>query len=423
MNAPVPSLRRNIVHSMLGTAAFAASQFLIVLVVARLGTPDEVGALTLATALATPFFLFAQMGLRDGYSVDDLDYFTRADYAALRWLTSGLAFLIVALLAATLQQTGGWLVQTTTLAVAALRVLDSQANMSRSIYQRAERMDYVALSMLLQGSAGLAAFAVVYWPTRNLPLAVLAQAVSVGIWVLLYDQGRLNRLDARIPISAVIRAKPEKIAQLFWWMLPLGLAVFAASAAISAPAIVLDQYADLATVGQFGAILYFGTAATLLANAVGLASSPRLRRLYKAGNAHGFRRLALRLTAFSGTLGVAIVLPAWLFGDQILGTIYGERYRQGDLFALAMLGFALRITGTPFQSALSAGQAFRRRFSNTAVAFVASVVTAVVLIPDYGAYGAAAALVAAGLANLVLTGWACFAVSRSIPALKPSDDR
>lgn len=59
---PRLSLRRNIVFSMVGRGYYAVTQFLVIVLAARLGSPEVVGVLTLASAIVTPMFFWPRWG-------------------------------------------------------------------------------------------------------------------------------------------------------------------------------------------------------------------------------------------------------------------------------------------------------------------------------------------------------------------------
>jgi hypothetical protein len=172
------SLRRNLLHAAFGKAVFALTQFGILATVTHLGPPEHVGAMTVASALVTPLFFLTSMGMRDVHAVDDLDRFTRADYVALRFLGGSVAVILVCLLAFTYQSSSGWFVQATTIAFAFVKFFGAQSSLNHGVFQRAERMDYVAASVLSRGLGGLGVFALTYWLTMNLPLATALEAAT-----------------------------------------------------------------------------------------------------------------------------------------------------------------------------------------------------------------------------------------------------
>lgn len=409
------SLRRNVVHAAFGKAVFALTQFGILAVVAHLGPPEDVGAMTLASALVTPLFFLTSMGMRDVHAVDDLDRFTRADYVALRLLGGTVAVMLACLLAVTYQSSSGWLVQATTIAFAFVKFFGAQSSLNHGVFQRAQRMDFVSTSILTRGLSGLLMFTLVYWLTESLPLAMASEAAAwFGTNIL--DQRLLARLGARTRLAELVTVQLSMIGRLAWWILPVGASLWFLRMGQSAPSLVLGRYTDLATVGVFGAMTYLHTALAMMSGVLGSAAAARLRRLYRDGERRQFARLALKLTLLSSSLGATGVLIAWIGGEPILALLFGEEYMRGDLFAVVMLASAISITGDPLLTAITAGQAFRRRMTISATVGIVAFAASFVLIPTHGAMGAAWSLVIVTATHLLLTMLSFRAVSAKMPA-------
>ena len=417
-DAPIPkplSLRRNLAHAAFGKVVYTLTQFGILAVVAHLGPREDVGAMTLASAVVTPLFFLTSMGMRDVHAVDDLDTFTRADYVSLRLFGGVVAVLLAGVLALTYQASSGWIVQATTIAFAFVKFFGAQSSVNHGMFQREERMDFVSASILVRGLSGFAIFTLVYWLSMSLPLALACEAMA---WLAtnVFDQRLLAKLGAQTFFTELSGVRPRKVLKLFWWVLPVGVSLWLTRAGMSAPPLVLERYSDLATVGVFGAMIYLHTALSMMSGVLGSASASRLRKLYRAGEQRKFAGLAIRMTLGSAALGAVGVLLAWLVGEPFLGIAFGEEYRRGDLFVVVMLASAISITGGPLLTAISAGQAFRQRLTVSAAVGVAAVIASLLLVPPYGAIGAAWALVATTTANLLLTMLSFRIVSARIPA-------
>lgn len=400
---PALSLKRNLLHAGTGKIVFALSQFCILAIVARLGTLEEVGAMTLASAIVTPLFFLASMGMRDVHAVDDLDRFTRADYVALRVIAASMAMVLILVVALTYQSSSGWLVQATTVASGTVKFFGAQSSLCHGMFQRAERMDFVARSILVRALLGLLVFGMTFWAFRNLPLALLVEAAAWYGTYLFVDRRLMARLGAQTPWREVIAVRARRLAALACWIMPVGVSLLLARASTSIPPLVLDRYADLATVGVFGAMAYLNTAISMVAGTLGSASAARLRRQYRQGKRRAFLRLAAILTCMSAIFGGAGVLVAWLAGDMILGLVYGDAYRRADLLVVVMIASAATVASAPLLTALNAGQAFRVRVTNSIITCVVSVAASLLLIPAFGATGAAWSLVVAMVAALLLT--------------------
>ena len=398
------SLRRNIVFAMVGRGWYAATQFIIIVLIARLGTQTDLGAFTLASAIVTPLFFLATMGARDVLTVDDLDRFSRADYLGLRVVGGVLAVALSLLIAWAVYGERGWLIFGAVAGLAMVRFFGAQASLNHAMFQRAERLDFVAASILIRATAGLVAFAFVFWMTRNLPYALLAEAVFWALSYLVVDTQLLRRLDVSMPLSALHETKPRQVLALALWVLPVGLALWLLRASLSVPPIVLEQSAGLAAVGLFGALAYIHTALSMLANAVTSAAAARMRRLARTGRMIEFRALAKRIAFVSAVVGAVLVGLALALGAPFLRLVFGPDYAAPLLLAVIVAASSLYLTASPLVTAVTALQAFRWRIVMSGASFVAGSVAALALIPSYAEMGAALALFAAAAAYLASSG-------------------
>lgn len=414
------SLKKNMLYGFIGNVIFALTQWGIVAVVARLGTPEEVGAVTIATALVTPIFFLSGMSLRHGHAVDDLTEFTRQDYFTLRLVSSLLAMGLIAALVATWYGDRDSLIRSSVLAFMLVKYVGSQSEMNYGVFQREQRMDFVALSFAARGLLGLASFATVYAIAGTLWMAFLAEAVTWAATVWLVDYRFMARLGVSNRFSGVLAANPRRIGRLVAWMLPLGLAGFLMNASASAPRLVLERYVDLQVVGVFGAIAYINTALAMISNAIGAASVVRLRKAVREGRRRRFQKLSLQLVGLSFLLGVALVAIVAFAGDVILTLLYGPAFANAGLFLIVISATALQVASAPLQFSLTAGHAYWRRLGINGAAFLLTLVSALVLVPDTGAQGAAWAMIVGAATRFLLLAVFFFHLSSAIKP--PAED-
>ena len=409
------NIKTNVLLAAIGNGVFALTQWGIIAVLARLGSPAEVGALTISTALVTPIFFLSQMALRDGHTVDDLDSYTRADYIALRMLSSLLACFVSAIVVFVYLSSAGLMVQMVAISFTLVKAMGSAANLNYGVFQRAERLDYVAFSIILRGLLGFSAFAIAYWHTRSLPLAFLLEAIAWWIGAFVIDNRLLRRIDCYTPMREVFKVSASKIGKLAWWMFPLGIASFMANLSLSVPPIVLKAHVGWAELGIFGAIAYINNALSLVTNALGYASSARLRSYFRNRDIAKFSNLMYKMTCVSALFGASLIFLVWVIGDFLLIVFYGPEFARGDLMTVVILAAAIRIAVSPMQFGISAGQAFWNRFWVDFATLFVSFCAALVLIPLYGEFGAAWALVMLSTCNATFT---IFSFVKTISGIK-----
>ena len=411
---PVPrlSLRRNVAFAMVGRGYYAVTQFLVIVLAARLGTPEDVGILTLASAIVTPLFFLATMGTRDVLTVDDLDRFSRADYLALRVTGSVLAVLLAVLVTYLAYGDGGALILTAVIGFSLVKFFGAQASMNHAMFQRAERLDFVAASIFVRGTAGLLVFGIVFWQTRDLPLALFCEAAAWFLSYWLVDMRLLARLNLKTPLASLSETGLRRIGALALWVLPVGLALWLMRAAISVPPIVLEHYAGLAAVGLFGALVYVHTALSMLANTLGSATAARLRRYVRERRVQDFRSLARLLTLASVAIGLVATGLAWIAGAPLLTLAFGPEYAQRTLFTILVAASSLSLVASPLITAITAMQAFGWRVVISGASLLAGLASAFLLIPDFGVFGAAWSFMASSAAYLLATLVACYVLMR-----------
>ena len=85
---PAVPIRRSVTWTGIGDALYAACQWGLLMVLARLGTPEMVGQFALALAVTAPVIIFSNLGLRPLQSTDACHQFAFGDYLTLRLSTN-----------------------------------------------------------------------------------------------------------------------------------------------------------------------------------------------------------------------------------------------------------------------------------------------------------------------------------------------
>jgi len=395
------SLRRNIGYAMIGKIYYAATQFLIIALTARLGTQSDVGALTLASAIVTPLYFLTGMGMQTVLTVDDLNRYSRADYVGLRFIGGFLALSLSVLGALIFYADQGWLVLAAVTGQALVRFFGAQASLNQAMFQRAERQDYVAASIFVRTTAGLIGFVVTFWLTHDLPMALFCEA---ALWFASYwmvDTRLLRQLDMEIPLAILKQTSLRRVWSLLIWVMPMGVALWLVRLAGSVPPIMLEHYAGLDAVGLFGALAYANTLLSMVANAMGGAASARLRRQAREGRMGSFRKLTVKMVLVALAMGLGALALTWLIGEPVLTLVFGAKYADGNLFLLIVAASSLSLIASPLVTAVTAMQAFRLRVLTATFSFSAGVVAALLWVPSLGAYGGGLAFLATSAAQLL----------------------
>ncbi len=390
---PTPSLFRAVRVTLAANIIFALSQWLVIIVVARLGSPAQVGYITLATAIVTPAFAMTGMSLREARAVDVGSRFSDTDYYALRFYSTLIA--VLASLAIVLFAYAG---EARAFVFAALafivtKIPHVQSTLSYGVMQAHDRFDLIFKSNCARAIGGVIAFAAVFYASGNLALAFLAQALVWGVTVLRLERPALSRLGAGVS-WAEVRAVPfTQITGIVLWILPLSVAGVLTMLSRATPRVALGEYVSFEALGIFGATFYLLTATQLLTVAVGQAAVSRMARAHQRGDSTEFWRTTSYVLAGCLALGAAVIVLGYLLGPAVISAIYGSAYVDFYLIMAVSIAVALSLLNSVAQFSLTARNSFRLKLFVNFSGFIAAILLSFWLIPAGGIHGAAQVLV------------------------------
>lgn len=391
MAASPPSLRRNFTWTFLGNVVFAASQWGILVVLTKLGSAAEVGRLSLATTVATPLVVFANLQLRSVFVSDAQGRFPFRDYLGVQLLLAPLA--LVAVVGVGLAGYSG--AQVTAIVLYGIgRVIDGVGDVFYGLEQKRERMDLMARSLMIRGLVSLVLFAVVYRWTGSLNAALVAWPVAWAAPLLLFDLPRCRALvratDDGDGGTLAPRWRPAAIRAIIWTALPLGVVMLLIQLRNTVPRTMLESAQGEEALGIFSAMAYLVLVSNTVVMALSQSSIARLARNYADGEASAFRSTVAKLMAVGVALGLAGVAVAQWWGGPLLTLVYDAEYAvRADLFVLIMAGGGIMNLGSLLGAPATAMQAFRPQLVIHALNAVLLVALGRWLIPAHGMTGAA----------------------------------
>ena len=416
------SLRRNASWIVLGGAVHSASRWGLVVVLARLGNAEMIGQIALAMAVCAPVSFLANLGLRSALVTDAKHEYRFGDYFGLRIVTSLVAIGGIAALVAV----AGFEARTALVVLvwAVGKLFESLSDVFHALFQQQERMDRIAVAMMLRGPLVLAFLAVGVALTGNILWGIAGFPLVMAATLFCYDLPTGRRTVNTSPAGCQERPREEatpgdgvrprwhaptmiRLARLTW---PLGLVAMMISLFPNVPRYVVDYHLGKHALGVFASIAFLAIAGTMVVSALGQSASPRLAKHYAAGNLAGFCRLLGKLLGLVACLGAGLVVLMALFGGPILRLFYGPEFaRYADLSVWLMLSATMMFLGAPLGRAVDAMRRFKTHMAIRGVGIVVMAALLPGFVGTYGLKGAAAAMLisAAGLVVVYVSviGW------------------
>ena len=277
--------------------------------------------------------MFTNLQLRAVQATDAKREYLFGHYLGLRFFTTTLALLLIA----GITLAGGYRPETT-LVILTLGLAKGFESMSDVIYgllQQHERMDRIAVSMMLKGPLSLLALGAGVWLTGSVFWGAMGLAGAWGLLLFSYDirsgalilaiqEPRSAGTPPRKNIRAYLRPIWEigALKRLVWLTLPLGVSMMLISLNTNIPRYFIEHYLGERELGIFAAMAYLMVAGKTVVSA--LAQSPRSHAC------RGIMQSATRnqCEAFSPAPAKLIGIAALLVGSGYLAGLLG---RKGDL--------------------------------------------------------------------------------------------
>jgi O-antigen/teichoic acid export membrane protein len=408
------TLRMNFLWTLAGNVVYAACQWGILVVLAKLGTLQMVGEFALALAITAPVMIGAGLSLRSVQATDAASQYNFGDYLSLRLLTTGMAGLVIV-----------WIVSFSgygrhtaaiILIVGLAKGFESISDIFYGLLQQHERMDWIALSMTIKGLLSLAVITCATYFRGGLLLGVCALAAAWALTLVFYDfriGGKVLQaapgmehpaasLYSRLTRRVQLHWRPRALVTLTVLALPVGVVMALLSFNANIPRYFIAHHLGTRELGIFAALAYPLAAGTTVVGALGQSATPRLARHYADADYRAFSSLMHKLLCVGLAVGAGGILLIWLAGRPILLLFYQPEYadRVGIFLWLGLaagIGYVASLLGY----AMTAARYFRTQLP---VFLIATLVTAggcAILVPRYQLSGAAVAMIFAAICQAI----------------------
>jgi O-antigen/teichoic acid export membrane protein len=384
-----PRLRVNIAWAFLGNVVYTATQWGILVALARFGPPALVGQFALGLAVTAPIFLLGDLNLRVVQATDRNNNYTFGEYLALNLFLTPLQLLTIALITVTIDFDPQ--AARVILAVAIAKGVESTTVAFYGLFQQHERMDYVARSQIIRGLVGLLGLALTVSLTGSLPWGLVAMAFAWLLEFLLNDL-----LSARRILPGAGKLRPtfrfDRLSTLAAAAFPLGVDAGIKSLTVNIPRYAVQAFEGSTRLGIFASISQLTQLLGILTTALGNAVVPRLAVHIGDSNRKAFTSLMKRLFAIGAALGLASVVGVVLVGEHLLTFIFGPAYADVRVFLVLTVAASITTIHWTLGFALQSARRFVAYLViDLLTAFFVTTGT-LVLVPHFGIMGAALGL-------------------------------
>jgi O-antigen/teichoic acid export membrane protein len=377
----------------------------------KLLAPSLVGSFSLALAISTPFIFFANLNLRAILSSDVSGRNEFRDYLGVRILALGAASAAILLTTAVLYRDLPLFLVTCLVLVS--KFFDSISDLIYGVLQKHERNAPIAKSRMIQGVTQFLAIFSVIFLTKNLLWGVTALAIVSALVTLLYDLPNAGKTLAEFPetpessrrTALTPRFDRAITGPLLVLAFPLGLVYFLDQLMVNIPRVLLGTFASKSSVAVFAALSYVVVIGMTVVSAITESARPRLARQFREDRG-AFLKLLGRLVAIGVGLGVAGIIFSAAVGKPALTLLYKREYGlHSDILVILMVSATFWFASSFLSAGIIAADNYRVMVPIFVAATIATTLSALYLVPNFGLAGAAWSL---GVGMVARVGLSCY---------------
>lgn len=391
------SLKRNFSWNFFGSLVYSFSQFIILIILAKFGTPHIVGLYSIGLAITAPIVMFTNLQLRQVQATDIRAEYVFNDYYGLRIVMSSIV-IVVTIIVSFLNgyDEGKTLI---ILLVALMKISDSYSDVVYGYLQQRERMDYIGKSRIIKGLSTILIFGFTFIITESLIFTLVIMNVLWFLIFFIYDKGKLKLFLKNLRPKFNI----DKFKRLVILTLPLGIVLMLGSLNTNLPRIVIEKVMGEAFLGYFASIAYLLVVGNTFIQAVGQAVAPRLAKLFYNNEIYRFKEIIIKLVVLAVFIGVLGVLVALVLGEFILTIVYDVDYADyNDILIYVMVAGIFTYTSSFLGFGITAMRKFKIQPYIGFVTLLVCFISSIIVIPKYGLIGGSFVLIISALVELIL---------------------
>ncbi|GAA2717022.1 lipopolysaccharide biosynthesis protein [Aeromicrobium ponti] len=391
------SLKKNFSWNLIGSLVYAFSQWIVLVLIAKLGNPEMVGIYSLGLAITAPIMMLTNLQLRAVQATDTTNEYSINEYYGLRIVTSFLSIvfsLIVIFI-------NGYSIYKSFVIFLILisKVLDSYSDILYGYLQQRERMDYIGKSRIIKGIVTFLVMWIALLTTNDLITSLI---ILNGSWLLIfivYDRKSVKLFIENITPKFNITTQKK----LAIFALPLGIVVMLGSLNTNIPRIIIEEYLGEVKLGYFAAIAYLMVTGGILVNSLGQAVAPRLAMLFNNNMHRELKSLLFRVVLAGLSIGIMGTFGSIFFGEIVLKIIYDNSYSNyNDIFILVMIAAIFDYSGSFLGYGLTAMRIFKVQPYLGSIGVLSSLIFALILIPLIELRGAAYTMILVSVIQFTL---------------------
>jgi O-antigen/teichoic acid export membrane protein len=374
-----------------GNLIFSLSQWLIMIMIARLASKENLGKYALALAIVLPIYALTNLQLRPLFILDDNGNrkYNYSNFYYLRLLSSFIGILICIIFGFYYNE-----ILLILLIVAGIKFLESLSDIIYAFYNSKDKTYLISKSLLLKGMGGvLACFLGLTYFNFNWAIFFILLNYFL-IWYF---------LDNKFILKTKEISQKKLNFKILNQAIPMGVTLGLVTLQSSIPRIFLNNYESTELVGILSVLSYFVVIGSIFINSICQYLSPKIVKFW-INDIKGFIKNYIFMQVISLLFGFFVLFFCYFFGNIILNLVYGEKFieYEKELNLIMFSGVFLYLSTVNGFTLTSIGYIGKQVYIFGFIVLT-TLLSSYILIPRLGMDGAIYSMVIAYFTQFIVT--------------------
>ncbi len=389
----------NISWSLLGNISYTTGQWLVLVILAKMTTPDIVGQFAFGLAITAPIIMFGNMRLRLIQSSDDSDQYQFQDYFTLRLITTGIAMMCFVVISISGNFSNE--IVKVILIIGIAKAIESFSDIILGYFQKNELLKYVGISLITKGIVSVLFVLLLTYIYENAAAAAAGLVIAWGLVFVIFDLKKTLHIGDSSSTFKIWSS--NRTSELFIHAIPLGFAALLGSLSLNIPKYFIEHLKGEGLLGIYAAIGYLSVAVMLIAASIGTPTLKRISSSFSNKDIKEFNSLYLFLVIVALSVGLLTIVISITVGPELLNVLYGPAYsKYADLLTLFFIATIFNMIALYQWYIFTAIKAYREQVAIYLVSIIIIVIICSTLIPMLGLYGAVIAEIIGMVTHVII---------------------
>lgn len=354
------SLKSNFGYALLGNFGYAGFQYLILTILVKVYSDQDMGIFHYANAFVMPIALAFDLQLRSLYITGTEEGHFKS-YLRYRRYLNVMSVVVIAIVAYAFEPEYALYI----LLLGGMKLIENQVNLYYGLYHKVESLKRVAYSRWIRSSSAfLVVLILSLWLKPSFIWIITAYAAAYALSFVIFDYRWMRHLLQNIPD---IQLSIKDLVKLTW---PMMIIVLIEKYYVNYPRLAIEELFGLEIIGIIGTLLYIRMIGSQVVTALSFSVQARFGELIKQQNKTKFHKLVFQSVMIGLVIGIGLLLVFWIGGETLLPILFSDSYLDyQDELMWVLLGSSVAFAYTFLGGALVSMRLHQYKFPLQAVAF------------------------------------------------------